>query len=135
MKKLLALTIASCLFGSVVLVGIASAHVTETDTNLSIKRSPGGQVSPGEEVIVFGKLKPPKCRLGQKVKVFEVQPGDDALLGSDNLDADGEYGIAITPTSDMKVYAKVKKAFIVNDYEHTHKCKKDKSPTIKINVA
>ena len=124
----------SGLLVSTLFVGSSSAHVRKIDTTLTIKSSPNGPVDPGDKVLVFGKIKPNKCRLGQSVTVYEAGPGSDPALGSDNLDGDGEYSVTLHPNSTLRVYAKVGSAVIVSDYEHTHKCKGDRSPKIKINV-
>lgn len=112
----------------------ASAHVTTFESTLTIGKTPIGPVDPGDTVVVHGKLKPPKCRDGQKVTLFKVRPGADKKLGSTHLDADGEYGFAIRPRSDMRVYTKVVKAVVVSNYEHTHTCSKDRSSKVTINV-
>jgi hypothetical protein len=116
-------------------LGSASAHTETFDTTLSIDKTPNGPVDPGDSVIVHGRLKPKKCRDGQKVTLFKVRSGEDKKIDSDNLDGDGEYGFAIRPRSDMRVYAKVAKKVILSNYEHTHTCAKDRSPTISINVS
>ena len=135
MRRLLALAAVSSLLVSTVFAGSSSAHVEKFDTTLRIDKSPNGQVGPGDKVLVFGKLKPSKCRLGQEVTVYEAGPGSDSALGSDNLDGDGEYSVAIHPDSSLRVYAKVGSAVIVSNYQHTHKCKGDRSEKIKINVS
>lgn len=124
MRKVLALVAVSGLLVSALFVGTASAHVNKIDTTLTIHSSPAGN-----RVLVFGKIKPKKCRLGQTVTVYEVGPGADDALGSDNLDGDGEYSVRV-PGSTGRVYAKVGSAVIVSNYQHTHKCKGDKSPAI-----
>lgn len=127
MRKLLALAAVSGLLVPALFVGTASAHVKKTETTLTIDSSPAGN-----RVLVFGKIKPKKCALDQKVKVYEAGPGSDRVLGSDRLDNDGEYSVRI-PADSGRVYAKVKSAVIVSNYQHTHKCKGDKSPTINVS--
>ena len=98
-----------------------------------VRYDPDDQEPPsGNRVLIFGKIKPSKCRLRQEVTVYEA--GSDAALGSDKLDGDGEYSVKIHPDSSLKVYAKVESAVIVSNYEHTHKCKGGKSEKIKISV-
>lgn len=137
MKKALSLAVVSGLAVSLLFTGTSSAHVTRIDTTLTIHRSPSGPVGSGDRVLVFGKLKPSRCRLGQTVMLFEAGAGfgEDEVLGTDGLDGDGEYGIRFRPRSDVNVYTKVKPAVIVSNYEHTHTCRGDRSPQIHIEVS
>ena len=136
MKKILGLTIVSGLLVSSLLVGISSAEVEKIETTLSFKLSPSGPVSSGEEVLVFGRLKPQRCRLGQTVRVYFAGTNPDTILGSEDLNRDGDYSVTITPTSDMRVYGLVESGFIVNDSgDTTHKCKGDRTRFYRIDVA
>lgn len=134
MRRLVVLAALSVLFVPILFVGTSGAHNTRIDTTLSINRSPTGVVGSGNDVVVFGKLRPGRCADGQRVRVFRAGPGTDESLGSDNLDGDGEYGVTIRPTSDMNVYARVGRAVIRNDYGHRHVCRGDRSGNIHIEV-
>jgi hypothetical protein len=136
MKKVLGLTIASGLLVSSLFAGISNADVKRIETVLSFKLSPDGQVNSGEEMLVFGRLKPQRCQLHQTVRIYFAGTNPDTILGSDDLDRDGEYSVTITPTSDMRVYGLVESAFIVNDSgQTTHKCKGDRTRFFRIDVA
>jgi hypothetical protein len=136
MRRVWLLFIVSGLLVPTLFAGSSFAHVKKIDTTLTIHRSPSGQVGSRDRVLVFGKLKPSRCRLGQTVTLFERTAGlADEVLGTDTLDGDGEYGIHFRPGSDMNVYTKVKSAVIVSNYEHSHRCKGDRSPQIHIEVS
>jgi len=133
--RALMLAVTSGLLLTLVWSGSAIAHVTKFETTLTIKKAPSGAVDPGDEVLVFGKVKPAKCQDGQKISLFKVTPGSDNKIGTDKIDADGEYSFSLHPRSDMHVYAKVPKKVVVSSYQHSHTCKADKSDTIAINVS
>ena len=136
MKKILALVVVSGLLVSSLLAGISSADLEKIETTLSFKLSPSGQVSPGEEVLVFGSLSPQRCWLHQTVRVYFAGTNPDSILGSDELNRHGAYSVTVAPTSDMRVYGLVESGFIVNDSGHTtHKCKGDRTRFFRIDVA
>lgn len=135
MKKVLTLTMVSGLLVATPFVGISSAHRELIRTTLSINLSPRGPVNAGEEVLVFGELMPKRCWLGQAVTVYKSQPKPDPVLGLDTLNSHGEYSVTINPTSDVRIYALVESAFIVNGSGHTHKCMGDRTRIIRIDVA
>ena len=119
---------------SLLTIGTASAHTTTIDTRLSIDKTPNGAIGPNDRVVISGRLGPARCRDGQQVTLFQRQPGRDDALGTDSLDNDGEYSFSLTPNSDMRVYAKVQRAVIRSDYQHSHVCSRGRSDTIQINV-
>jgi hypothetical protein len=115
------------------LVGTSSAHTVSRATSLSIDKIPSGATDPGDKVLIVGRLRPNKCEAGQKIKLKQVQPGKDPVLGSDKTDGDGEYSIRINPKSDMKVYTFFGGS-VDTSYGHSHTCEKSKSDRILVNV-
>jgi hypothetical protein len=124
----------SALVLALVPMGTASAHTATFPTTLTIDKLPSGAVSAGEKVLVFGRLKPKKCRNQQAVTLWEKESGPDHKLGTDHLDKDGEYSFKLHPDSDIRVYAKVVRSVLVSNYQHSHTCAKDRSDTIGISV-
>jgi hypothetical protein len=135
-KKVLSLAIAAGLLVSTLFVSTSSAQVGRIETRLSFKLSPSGPVSSGEEVRIFGQLKPTRCRLGQTVRVYSAEGVPDTVIGTDDLNRRGEYAVTINPTSDLRVYGLVESALIVNGSgDTTHKCKGDRTRFYRIDVS
>lgn len=115
------------------LVGYSSAHRVSRATSLSIDKIPSGATHPGDRVLIVGQLGPRKCEDGQTIKLKQVRPGADHVLGTDKTDRDGEYRFRINPNNDMRVYTRFAGS-VDSSYGHSHKCEKSKSARVLVDV-
>jgi hypothetical protein len=131
-KRLLLMVVAAVGLG---LTATASAHDWIASPSLSIGKVPAGATSPGQRIVVFGKVNSARrfCKVDRRVRLFRVRPGADRLLATDRTDSDGEYGFARRPGGDQRVYTRIGRRHLVN-YQHDHLCRSARSDNQRINV-
>lgn len=136
MKRILALLVSVGLSASLLVAGVAWADVFENQPRVKIDRSPAGTVSPGERVVIFGKVKSGQdvCKAGREVQLMRRQPGPDKLLETDVTDGDGEYRFVRRPRKDQTVYTRLAR-FFESSYGHSHECLRATSRDLFIDVA
>src|SRR5206468_2632082 len=75
-------------------VGLANAHTFDVSTSLTIDKVPDGSTSPGDRVMIVGKLKSSEeiCRagpmkdgkrVGQQIRLHRVKKGPDPVVDTD----------------------------------------------------
>lgn len=113
----------------------AAAHVFESQPRLTIRRDPTGTVSPGDRVLVFGRVRSGRdiCKVGRRVVLFEKIAGPDRRIGTDETDAEGEYRFVLHPRRDFTVYVRVPR-FFESSYGHSHECLRARSANLAIDV-
>jgi hypothetical protein len=113
----------------------ATAHSFVASPSLSIGKVPAGATSPGERIVIFGKIRTgrPFCKEDRRVRLFRVRPGADRLLATDRSDSEGEYGFALRPRRDQRVYTRIGRLSRMS-YGHSHVCRSARSDNQRINV-
>lgn len=132
MKRLLLLVVAAV---GLVVAATAAAHPFDASPSLSIGKVPAGATSPGEQIVIFGKVNTARalCREDRRVRLFRVRPGADRLLDSDRTDSEGEYGFTRRPGADQRVYTRIGRLHEIS-YGHDHLCRAARSDNLRINV-
>jgi hypothetical protein len=135
MKRLLLLLVLVAAVGMGVAATV-SAHPFVASPSLSIGKVPSGTTSPGERVVIFGKVHSGRqlCKEDRVVRLFKVRPGADRLLARDRTDAEGEYGFVRRPGGDQRVYTRIGRLHEVS-YGHDHLCRAARSNNLRINVS
>lgn len=138
MKRIVALLVTVGLSASLLVTGVAGiawAHVFEKQPRVTIDRSPAGTVSPGERVVIFGKVKSGQdvCKVGRKIRLMLKRPGPDKLLETDVTDGNGEYRFVRRPRKDQTVYTRLPR-FFESSYGHSHECLRALSRDLSIDV-
>jgi hypothetical protein len=121
---------------SVALPALASAHVVDARTRLSIARVPAGSVKPGTRVTVFGRLRSAAgaiCFRRKLIRLYAVRRGPDRLLAAHVTNAEGRYRFVRRPRSDTRVYVRFPGSFMSN-YGHEHVCRSSSSRAILLDV-
>lgn len=121
---------------SAALPAVASAHVVDAQTRVSIGRTPQGVVPPGTRVVVSGRLHSAAravCTGRKVIRLYLVRRGPDRLLARDVTDAQGGYRFVRRPRADVRVYARFAASF-ASSYGHQHTCRSDSSRAILIDV-
>jgi hypothetical protein len=113
----------------------AAAHNFVASPSLSIGKVPAGATSPGERIIIFGKVRSGRlfCRNDRVVRLFRVRRGPDRLLATDRSDREGEYRFGLRPRRDQRVYTRIGRLSRIT-YQHSHVCRKARSNNQRINV-
>jgi hypothetical protein len=119
------------LLGGVLPLNSSLAHVLNTNTSLTIRRIPGGDVEKGTRVLIFGKLKSSQagCRSGESVKLQRK----GRLLRTDRTDAEGEYRFKLPIRKDSRLSV-VFDGSIETSYGHSHGCNASRSRSLLIDV-
>ena len=135
MRRVIVGVVAAMFYLSTALAGTASAHSFVDHPHLTIHKSPAGATAPGDAVVVYGKLKSDHflCRFNQPVRLWVVRPGNDKFLDSDKTDRQGEYSFTRHPHRDRTFYTRFP-GFFESSYGHSHRCVKDRSPDLLIDV-
>jgi hypothetical protein len=113
----------------------AAAHNFVASPSLSIGKVPAGATSRGERIVIFGKIHTRRtfCKDDRRVRLFRVRPGADRLIAIDRSDAEGEYGFALRPRRDKRVYTRIGR-LVHTSYGHSHVCRAARSNNKRINV-
>jgi hypothetical protein len=131
-KRLLLAGVAAVGLG---VAGTAAGHPFTASPSLTISKVPAGATSPGERIVVFGKIRTGRafCKNDRRVRLFRVRPGADRLIATDRSDAEGEYGFALRPRRDQRVYTRIGR-LERHTYAHDHVCRAARSHNLRINV-
>jgi hypothetical protein len=128
-RRVLAVGLAAAL-GLTVFGGVTPAHNANRGS-LHISKEPKGPIDSGQQVSILGQVRPGAChRAGEQVTLHQRGGG---VLGTDSTDGDGEFGFTINPTTDIKVFARWN-GFTESSYDHSHRCKRDRSNIVPFNV-
>jgi hypothetical protein len=129
----------AAMFGALFLLALApgttQAHVATIATRVGINEVPAGAVSPGQRVVIYGRLRSAEqdCREGHTIRLLRRRLGPDEVVATDVTDAEGEYRFIRRPGVTQVVYARFNGA-IVTSYGHSHTCSASKSRGVRLNV-
>jgi hypothetical protein len=87
------------------------------------------------EAEYFGQAFSPKkrCRRGRLVELFH-DSNPDFKIGQDRTNREGDWRIVgPAPPSGDEVYATMDPRFLPSDFDHSHRCRRDRSRNYDIN--
>jgi hypothetical protein len=111
------------------------AHDVSIGTRVSKSKLPRGSLSPGQRVIVFGRVGAvdEACKSFVLVELMRRIPGPDRVLQGDATDAEGEYMFLRRPRSDQRLYVRFA-GFQQVVAGHDHMCGGSASRQFRLNV-
>lgn len=135
MRRIVGAALVALLAGGTIFTGTAGAHSFVSEPRVTINKSPAGPVDSGDRVVIFGDVKGRSfCTDGRRVTLFRSRPGANENIGSDRTDNDGEYRFVIRPQADGSFYVRIGPRRQTS-YAHSHRCRRDRSPSVFVNVS
>jgi hypothetical protein len=113
----------------------SSAHDVSIGTRVSKSKLPRGALSPGQRVIVFGRVSAvdETCKSFVFVELMRRVPGPDRALQGDTTDAEGEYFFLRRARNDQRLYVRFA-GFQQVVAGHNHTCGASVSQQFRLNV-
>jgi hypothetical protein len=113
--------------------GVASAATSAAHTNLTIHRTPKGDVSPGTAVTFYGKLHSSAkvCRSGQTVQLIKVGSG---VVATAVTDAGGHFTFAAQTVNTDSSFRATFAGSISGTHPNTRVCAGSTSRVLKVEV-
>ena len=116
----------------VFVAGVALADPLIGQTNLTIHRSPPGQVNAGDSITIYGKLVGyPPCRAGQSISLIQVGTG---TVDSTTTDGGGNYSFAPRVVNGDTSFQTQFNGATIGTHPNEQVCAASTSPVLKVKV-
>ena len=116
----------------VFVAGVALADPLIGQTNLTIHRSPPGQVSAGDSITIYGKLVGyPPCRPGQTISLIQLGTG---TVATTTTDSGGNYSFAPRVVNGTTSFQTQFNGDTIGTHPNEQVCAASVSPVLKVQV-